>query len=156
MKRHTNYELVVDRLVIVLGLLTLTLWGLGSQSAIAEDSPQVRCADNAQQIGSERVRPKESPGMRAYLDPVTGEFGVPPSWEEEALGTEALVAPGAPASTSDAGLVETPSPVPGGGVMVDLQGRFQSPLVATIGTDGKMTMRHLPCVQDSDDQGVRQ
>ncbi len=156
MKRHTNYELVVDRLVIVLGLLTLTLWSLGDQSAIAEDSPQVRCADNAQQIGAERVQPEESPGMRAYLDPVTGEFGVPPSWEEEAQGTEALVAPGAPASTSDAGLVETTSPVPGGGVTVDLQGRFQSPLVATIGTDGKMTMRHLRCVQDSDDQGVIQ
>ena len=55
-------------------------------------------------------------------------------------------------STSHEGLVETPSPVPGGGVMVDLQGRFLSPLTATVGADGKIEMRHAPCVEASEDK----
>jgi hypothetical protein len=33
--------------------------------------------------------------------------------------------------------------VPGGGVRIDLQGRFQSPLIGTIGTDGKVKIEHL-------------
>ncbi len=152
MKGCANYDSVVDRLMIFLCLLTLTLWGLGNQSAIAENPPQVPCPDNTRQIGSERVRSTESPGMRAYIDPETGEFGVPPWWEAEARGTEALVAPGASASTSSEGLVETPSPVPGGGVMVDLQGRFRSPLTATLDDDGKTKMQHSPCTQAFDEK----
>lgn len=86
--------------------------------------------------------------MRVYIDPVTGEFAEPPAGAAPALS--------ASSSTSHAGLVETRSRVPGGGVTVDLQGRFRSSLVATMGTDGKIAIRHLPCVQDSDDQGARQ
>jgi hypothetical protein len=47
-------------------------------------------------------------------------------------------------STSSEGLVETLSPVPGGGVKVDLQGRFRSPLIATQDAEGKITIQHLP------------
>ena len=138
----------------------------GSQSAIAGGPPQVRCDENTQQIGPEgapaRVTtdsgdrgriadaPQESPGMRAYIDPVTGELGVPPVWE--APSPEAL-APGAAFSTSSEGLVETPSPVPGGGVMMRLQGRFRSPSTATLDADGKMKLQHSPCAQTSDNRG---
>ena len=159
MKRCTNLEPVVDRLMIVMSLLALTLWGVGNQSAIAEDSPSIRCAENARQIGSELApssttiakghggpvadAQQGSSGLRVYIDPLTGEFGVPPQLE----------APYAHAySTSQEGLVETPSPVPGGGVMVDLQGRFLSPLTATVGADGKIKMRHAPCVEASEDK----
>jgi hypothetical protein len=38
--------------------------------------------------------------------------------------------------------VEVQSSVPGGGVKLDLQGRFQSPLVVTIDADGKVKMQH--------------
>jgi hypothetical protein len=47
-------------------------------------------------------------------------------------------------STSAQGLIEVPSAVPGGGVSINLQGRFQSAVFGTIGTDGKSTVRHLP------------
>ena len=40
-------------------------------------------------------------------------------------------------------LVETPSSVAGGGVRLDLQGRFQNPLIVTIDAGGKVKMRHL-------------
>lgn len=78
-------------------------------------------------------------GMVMQIDPATGKVR-----EGEALSTSNL--PLSPqeqnaASTSSAGLVEVPAP--GGGTMIDLQGRFQAPLVATIGPDGKMTMKHM-------------
>jgi hypothetical protein len=47
-------------------------------------------------------------------------------------------------STSHEGLTEVQSSVPGGGYSIDLQGRFQSPLTATIGPDGKVRIGHEP------------
>ena len=67
-------------------------------------------------------------GMRAHVDPKTGAILPGP------------VAPQAPAtlptaaSQSAVGLVERPAP--GGGVMLDLQGRFLSPITATAAPDG--------------------
>jgi hypothetical protein len=42
--------------------------------------------------------------------------------------------------TSSVGLVE--KSLVGGGAKVNLQGRFQKPLVATVGADGKVTIQH--------------
>jgi hypothetical protein len=74
-----------------------------------------------------------APGMRAYVDPATGKLTDRPP-----PGAAALPA----ASHSGVGLAETPAP--GGGVMVHLQGRFQSPLVATVGPDGQVRVEHAP------------
>jgi hypothetical protein len=79
-------------------------------------------------------------GMKIYIDPQSGQLTTAPAGgaplqlspaEENAL------------STSHQGLVESLSPVPGGGVIVDLQGRFQNPLFATVDGAGKVTIRHL-------------
>ena len=80
-------------------------------------------------------------GVMIYIDPKTGRL-----LKEPAPGTVPLAV--SPAldnarSTSHQGLVEVPSPVPGGGVKLDLQGRFQSPLIGTIDADGKVRMHHL-------------
>jgi hypothetical protein len=81
-----------------------------------------------------RSRPASAPGMKAYVDPATGELlpgrpaNLPPEPPSAALGA------------STAGLVEVPTA--GGGTMIDLQGRFQSPLVATIAPDGTLRVRH--------------
>lgn len=87
-----------------------------------------------------------SAAQRAFVDPKTGRLGVPPA---KGRRTEAL-APSAAFSTSDEGLVETLSPEPGGGVMVDLQGRFQSPLTITRDSDGNVRIEHVPSVPASD------
>ena len=72
-------------------------------------------------------------GMRAYADPRTGALrGSPPP------GTAPPAA--AAFSRSSSGLVETRGR--GGGVMVDLQGRFKSPLVATVAPDGTVHIGH--------------
>jgi hypothetical protein len=83
----------------------------------------------------------ESSGMMIYIDPTTGQL-----LKEPAPGAAPLAV--SPAldnarSTSHQGLVEVPSAVPGGGVKVDLQGRFQSPLIGAIDADGKVRMHHL-------------
>ena len=68
------------------------------------------------------------------IDPDTGDFIDPPAAEQPARGQ---VAPLASALSSYHGdLVVVPSPTPGGGLMVDLRGRFQQVMKATIRPDG--------------------
>ncbi|HPF69055.1 MAG TPA: hypothetical protein PLQ13_00170 [Candidatus Krumholzibacteria bacterium] len=55
-------------------------------------------------------------------------------------------------STSAAGLVETPSDVPGGGMVVDLQGRFRSSMAVTV-VDSDSTV--VICSPDSAPGGGR-
>ncbi|MGH8583674.1 MAG: hypothetical protein ACREWG_13020 [Gammaproteobacteria bacterium] len=70
-------------------------------------------------------------GMKAYIDPKTGELtGSPPA------GT---TVPDARFGTHE-GLVE--EPVPSGGAKVDVRARFQTPLRASIGPDGKTVIKH--------------
>ena len=91
--------------------------------------------------------PGGAAGMMIYIDPQTGAI-----LKEPAPGTVPLqLTPDLQKalSTSHQGLVEVPSPVPGGGVTVDLQGRFQSPLFDTIYADGKLKMRHLHATPES-------
>jgi hypothetical protein len=85
--------------------------------------------------------PEGAHGMIIHIDPQTGELRKTP-----APGTVPLqLSPQErnAFSTSHQGLVEMPSSVPGGGVKLDLQGRFQSPLVVTIDRDGKIKTQHL-------------
>jgi hypothetical protein len=78
--------------------------------------------------------PASGPSMRAYVDPATGKLlKKPPPGARVPPAT-------AESSRSSQGLVE--EPVPGGGVKVDLQGRFRSPLVATVRPDGSVGVRH--------------
>ena len=84
--------------------------------------------------------PGGTSGMRGYVDPQTGVVreGPAPGTVPPPLSPQEQNA----LSTSTEGLVQVPSPVPGGGVMLDLQGRFQSPLIGTIGADGKVKIHH--------------
>lgn len=69
------------------------------------------------------------------IDPETGDFidSVPavsqPAVKRRVPGSSAL-------STYHGDLVAVPSSVPGGGMMVDLRGRFQQAMKATMGPDG--------------------
>ena len=72
-------------------------------------------------------------GSWIHVDPQTGKrVPGPPS---------AVLAGRAEFSTSHQGLVEKPAP--GGGMMIDLQGRFRSAATATVGADGKP---HVDCI----------
>jgi hypothetical protein len=78
--------------------------------------------------GDASVQPGAAPGMRVYIDPKTGEPTAPPP------GAAVESAP-AVQQRSGEGLVEEPAP--GGGVMMDLKGRFKTPLVVTVDPDGR-------------------
>ena len=80
-------------------------------------------------------------GMMIHIDPQTGAI-----LREPAPGTVPL--PLTPQlqnafSTTHQGLAEVLMSGPGGGVKVDLQGRFQSPLFATVDANGKIKIQHL-------------
>ena len=94
---------------------------------------------NDQPVGpAETVaHPATSPNMVTYIDPETGELiSAPASGQALELGDAV--------NTSDEGLVLQPSPVPGGGVMIDLQGRYQNTVIVTGDSDSVKTR----CVPD--------
>jgi len=97
----------------MLGSVAL-VWGSLVGAATAEDTPAVTAPPPA--------------SMRAYVDPQTGAIVPAP------VSPPALQAIPPAVSHSTAGLVERPAP--GGGVMLDLQGRFLSPITATAAPDG--------------------
>ncbi len=73
-------------------------------------------------------------GFTVHVDPATGRIvpnQAPPT--ELSRGLENAL------STSSEGLVEVRSPVPGGGVMVHLEGRFQNTITATADTQGNLS-----------------
>jgi hypothetical protein len=69
--------------------------------------------------------------VRAYVDPETGELGVPPLVEEAETATGGAAA--------DEPLVVVPGRTAAGGVMVDLRGRFVYRLRASVAEDGRVT-----------------
>lgn len=79
-------------------------------------------------------------GLKVYVDPKTGRITNAPG-----AGVPLQLSPAEAnaVSTSHQGLVETLSPRNGGGAVVNLQGRFQSPLVATIDAQGNVVIQHL-------------
>ena len=113
-----------------------------AQQATAKQSlkPQ-KTTNTADQNDNHLIKPENSASIRAYIDPETGEFITPP---EPQVPAAEMLAPQAAFSTSHDDLVEIPSPVAGGGTMVDLKGRFRSPLTATIDRSGKINIGHHP------------
>jgi hypothetical protein len=106
-------------------------------------------SSTSQQPDQERAdSPGGSSGMTIHIDPLTGAILKEPAAGALPLQLSASVLNAL--STSHQGLVEAWSPVPGGGVKVDLQGRFRSPLFATIGADGKVKILHLGEIPGSD------
>ena len=85
-------------------------------------------------------------GYVVHFDPATGKI-VEPSIDSAPVEFPADWRNAL--STSAEGLVEEPSPVKGGGVMVDLGGRFRSAMVAVVDEDGKVT---APCVSEPEAQ----
>jgi hypothetical protein len=126
-------------------LFAITLGALAAQPAVAEDRPQgmgpahpsvPSTSDDALEQPPANAA-VGSASQRVFVDPETGELVSP----ARAMPKQAPPA-NAAFSTSHEGLVEEESPVPGGGVMVDLQGRFQSPLMVTLDSDGGVEFTH--------------
>src|SRR5262249_18138102 len=94
--------------------LVALVWSSFVGTATAEDTPAVT------------VPPRAS--LRRYVDPQPGACVPAPVRPPALQAIPPAVGP------STAGLVERPAP--GGGVMLELQGRFLSPVTATAAPDG--------------------
>ena len=114
----------VPLLLSVLAVVVVAVWMTQADTPIA-----VEATDDPQVLNTGEA------GMRVYIDPATGEFLQGPP---HPLVTEAVKDINDPFSTSSEGLQQVPAPV-GGGVMVDLKGRFQQTVTATIDDSGKVT-----------------
>jgi hypothetical protein len=120
------------------------------QSALA-DHLHVDAGDTASvatrggRAGAEQSTAQSS--LTIHVDPQTGRAVRAPA------GVPLQLAPSLQnaMSTSHQDLVETPSPVPGGGVLVHTRGRFRHPLVGTIDDQGTLTIRHLHPAPDAPD-----
>ncbi len=158
MKEHTHRERVRHGLLMSL-LAAGACFAVAAQSASpGESQPSVSGqtetgpgAGLPQQLAGESATvPSGASGMMIHIDPQTGAI-----LKEPAPGTVPLrLTPQLQNafSRSHQGLIEVPSSVPGGGVKVDLQGRFQSPLLATIDANGKLKIQHPHALPEPDDQ----
>ena len=135
------------RCIVLSALLVVVLSGCAANMAmpIAVDSlaaspdgapPRFDSAETSRPANPSAAARKEAAGMVVHIDPTTGEFLPEPA--ADGVTTQAADA----AKVSVRQLKAVPSPTLGGGIMIDLQGQFQTPLVATIDADGKLTMKH--------------
>ena len=114
-------------------------------------------ADNAQQVPAEAGQLQNQGGFRAFIDPDTGQLTSPTQQQTQELlelSPEELNA----TSTSHEGL--KPEEIPGKGLTLDLQGRFQNSAFGTVNDSGEVSITHdynntegesqpLPSVQDN-------
>ena len=99
------------------------------------------CGEDRPRPSTAPQAPKVSAGFKAYVDPVTGgpATGEGLDRPDDAMPPLELDATHA---TSARGLREIASPEPGGGISVDLQGRFRIPLEATLAPERRPSIRH--------------
>ncbi|MGD8703417.1 MAG: hypothetical protein PVH26_13365 [Desulfosarcina sp.] len=101
-------------------------------------------ADSLNQQADAVSAPKNTVNQRATIDPETGALIARPQSDETATDASASAETlSAPTAGDDAEqLEEMPSPVAGGGMMIDLKGRFRNPISASVGADGKTSIAH--------------
>ena len=99
---------------------------------------------------TQNTKPQDnSLGIIVHIDPQTGRIITPPSTPPSGQ------VPQPPLETAKPPLPqpqETLSPVPGGGVMIELDDRFRTPLTATIDADGKVRFEHKDSVSGANDK----
>ncbi len=137
------------RCIVFSALLVVVLSGCAANMAtpIAVDSlaaspdgapPRFDAAETSRPANPSAAARNEAPGLVVHIDPTTGEFLPEPA--ADGVTTQAADTAKAPVRQ----LKAVPSPTLGGGIMIDLQGQFQTPLIVTIDADGKLTMKHEP------------
>ena len=124
--------------LLVLCMLSVALFAGGGEptpepgGSVPASAPDL--LEGAQEEAEAPASTAAAAGLTVYKDPVTGRLMPIPPGELRHLLTEDVRRA---TSMSHEGLVETASP--GGGVMVNLQGRFRSVMVATVGPEGVVT-----------------
>jgi hypothetical protein len=118
------------RLLPALAALSALLPAGGASAIEPDESPT--------QSSPTTLSPVATGGLVAVIDPATGTVTEDPELIERLLADPAIQNA---LSTSSEGLVEEVLPL-GGGVRVDLQGRFQSVVVALREPSGRVRIEH--------------
>jgi hypothetical protein len=100
-------------------------------------------------LGQHTEPPEKTPAIIVHIDPQTGRIITPPTTP---LPGQVPQSPLDTAKQPLPQLQQTLSPVPGGGVMIQLDERFHTPLTATIDADGKVRFEHKPAVSGTNDK----
>ncbi len=129
---------------ISLALFLLTVFFLSRDHLFAKKQDDALQKSRASETKTQATAPATGQsGYRVYIDPATGRFLDHPVGGGALQLTPELQNA---VSTSSAGL--QPVPAPGGGFMVDLQGRFQNVMAASVTTAGELK---APCLSGATD-----
>jgi len=154
MKGYVNPKKVGQRLLISMLAFNVS-FAVAMEPAVSAELEQSRSAEMKASSSPAVVEGNDgktagtgegATAIRVYRDPATGKIGEPPAGAPPAEVPPPLRDA---LTTSSEGLVETTSPTPGGGVIVDLKGRFLTPLIVTRDADGKLSIQHLSEVPGS-------
>ena len=127
----------MKRLALIMIMLAFcTQCTEGVPPSIADGDKQIDTSSTfVQKSNKMNLAPQgESEAQKAYIDSETGQFVSPPKHDVPVSNNP--IEASAFISTVEK-LEEKSSLVPGGGMMIDLKGRFQSPISATIEGKGK-------------------
>lgn len=127
------------RCALLAGLVMSGVYILGGPSIGVAQPNEDAASRAAAATASDRGAAKAATaGQWIHVDPETGQIGAPSS----ATVSSAAIAGDPAFSTSHEGLVVEPAP--GGGEMVDLQGRFNGAVWARVRPDGNIVTDHVP------------
>ena len=131
------------RLIILLAAVALLTSCSEGRPPMKADS--VKSSHSAMtEVQSQEKATTASPGVtslqKAYVDPDTGELISRPVQKELDEGDAAQ--PSTLGGPNEESLEIEPSPVEGGGIMVDLKGRFQNPIKANVDGKGDARIDH--------------
>jgi hypothetical protein len=132
---NQNSELGRSFAALVSALALIVGCAQANAESMKSDYPNV----TFERATTPRTNPAPQDGMTGFVDPATGRIVPPPAADSTGPRPMSVQEQNA-FSTSPQGLVVEPSP--GGGERVNLQGRFQQPLVGTITADGKAKFDH--------------
>jgi hypothetical protein len=128
-------------------LMTLTTGCFGHVSEQANSAPRAISVEGGP--GQAPEASERASGIIVHIDPKTGEIITPPTG---ALPGEVPPSPVDSTKKPPEELRQVPSPVPEGGVVIQLDERFDTPLSATIDADGKVKLGHKSATSDSGDK----
>jgi hypothetical protein len=132
-----------------LGVLMATLTNGCVAHTIGQITSEPQMSHSQSTLGQPTEPPEKTPAIIVHIDPQTGRIITPPTTP---LPGQVPQSPLDTAKQPLPQLQQTLSPVPGGGVMIQLDERFHTPLTATIDADGKVRFEHKPAVSGTNDK----
>ncbi len=132
-----------------LGVLMATLTNGCVAHTIGQITSEPQMSHPQSTLGQPTEPPEKTPAIIVHIDPQTGRIITPPTTP---LPGQVPQSPLDTVKQPLPQLQQTLSPVPGGGVMIQLDERFHTPLTATIDADGKVRFEHKPAVSGTNDK----